>query len=331
MDKRNPQRRKLFDSSDSLRLRATWMYYSHGRTQREIAEKLGISRTSVIRLLEDARQRREVRFWIEEAEERCVQLGIQLEEHLGLDEAIVIPSGDTHDETSDAVGLALGKYLSNAISDNMTIGVGWGRTLTASLVSFKPSIRQGVKILPLLGGAVEPLPPNPVEYCWRLGHAIGADCYLFPSPLIVDSAQTKRSLIERCGLETIFRMSKDLDIAVISVGDIGPDCTSSARPLISDEDLKELIDAGCIADVLCNFIDRDGKDIHHPIKDRVMSVGLQDIEQSKLKILASGGVHRSDAIVAAVKRIGFHTLVTDEGAAEAILAQKERSQINEHS
>lgn len=323
MEKKNPQRRKLFDSSDSLRLRATWMYYSHGRTQREIAEKLGISRTSVIRLLEDARQRREVRFWIEEAEERCIELGIELEKCLGLNEAVVIPSGDTHDETSDAVGLALGKYLSNAIGDNMTIGVGWGRTLTASLVSFKPSIRQGVKVLPLLGGAVEPLPPNPVEYCWRLGNAIGADCYLFPSPLIVDSAQTKQSLIERCGLETIFRMSKNLDVAVISVGDIGPNCTSSARPLISDEDMQALIDDGCVADVLCNFIDKDGKDMNHPIKDRVMSVGLQDIEKSKLKILASGGVHRSEAILAAVKRIGFDVLVTDEGAAEAILQNNE--------
>lgn len=321
MEKKQSPRRKSFDGSDALRLRATWMYYSHGRTQREIAEKLGVSRTTVIRLLEDARQRREVRFWIEEAEERCVQLGIQLEEHLGLDEAIVIPSGENHDETSDAVGLALGKYLSNAIGDNMTIGVGWGRTLTASLVSFRPTVRQGVKVLPLLGGAVEPLPPNPVEYCWRLGNAIGADCYLFPSPLIVDSAQTKQSLIERCGLETIFRMSKNLDIAVISVGDIGPECTSSARPLISVEDLQALIDAGCVADVLCNFIGRDGNDIVHPIKDRVMSVGLQDIEKSKLKILASGGVHRSEAIVAAIKRIGFDILVTDEGAAAAILEQ----------
>ncbi|MEP0521406.1 MAG: sugar-binding transcriptional regulator [Hyphomicrobiales bacterium] len=323
MEKKQSSRRKSFDSSDALRLRATWMYYSHGRTQREIAEKLGVSRTTVIRLLEDARQRREVRFWIEEAEERCVQLGIRLEKHLGLNEAIVIPSGDNHDETSDAVGLALGKYLSNAISDNMTIGVGWGRTLTASLVSFRPSVRQGVKVLPLLGGAVEPLPPNPVEYCWRLGNAIGADCYLFPSPLIVDSAQTKQSLIERCGLETIFRMSKNLDIAVISVGDIGPNCTSSARPLISEEDLQALIDAGCVADVLCNFIGRDGKDIVHPIRDRVMSVGLQDIETSKLKILASGGVHRSEAIVAAIKRIGFDVLVTDEGAAAAILEHEE--------
>ena len=63
----------MFDSSDALRLRATWLYYSNGRTQREIAERWGVSRTTVIRLLEEARQRNEIKFWIEEAEERCVE------------------------------------------------------------------------------------------------------------------------------------------------------------------------------------------------------------------------------------------------------------------
>ncbi len=322
LDKKPPQRRRSFDNSDSLRLRATWMYYSHGRTQREIAERLGVSRTTVIRLLEEARQRHEIKFWIEEAEERCVQLGIQLEAQLGLEEAIVIPAGDNHDEISDSVGLALGKYLSNAVSDHMTIGVGWGRTLTASLVSFRSTMRQGVKIMSLLGGSVEPIPPNPVEYCWRLGSTMGADCYMFPSPLIVDCAETKNNLINHCGLGTIFDMAKNLDMAVLSVGDIGPDCTSLARQLMSQSDLDELIGAGCVADVLCNFINAAGQDIIHPIDDRVMSVDLRELENCRHKILATGGHHRDRAIVAAVKRLGIHTLVTDQSAAEAILQRQ---------
>ncbi len=319
MDRKPPHRRKVFDSSDALRLRATWMYYSHGRTQREIAERLGVSRTTVIRLLEEARQRNEIKFWIEEAEERCVELGLQLETHLGLQEAIVIPAGDSHDEISDAVGLALGKYLSNVISDDMTIGVGWGRTLTASLVSFRSPMRQGVKIMSLLGGSITPIPPNPVEFCWRLGSTIGADCYMFPSPLIVDCAETKNNLINHCGLSTIFDMAKNLDMALLSVGDIGPEGTSTASRLTSQTDMEELIAAGCIADVLCNFINAAGQDVIHPISDRVMSVDLRELENCKHKILATGGEHRDRAIIAAVKRLDIHTLVTDQSAAEAIL------------
>lgn len=319
MDRKPPHRRKVFDSSDSLRLRATWMYYSHGRTQREIAERLGVSRTTVIRLLEEARQRNEIKFWIEEAEERCVELGLQLETHLGLQEAIVIPAGDSHDEIADAVGLALGKYLSNVISDDMTIGVGWGRTLTASLVSFRSPMRQGVKIMSLLGGSITPIPPNPVEFCWRLGSTIGADCYMFPSPLIVDCAETKNNLINHCGLSTIFDMAKNLDMALLSVGDIGPEGTSTASRLTSQTDMDELIAAGCIADVLCNFINAAGQDVVHPISDRVMSVDLRELENCKHKILATGGQHRDRAIIAAVKRLDIHTLVTDQSAAEAIL------------
>jgi DNA-binding transcriptional regulator LsrR (DeoR family) len=51
----------LSDGS-SLRLRAAWMYYSYGLTQKDVAEQLDLSRTTVIRLLDEAVKRGEVRF-----------------------------------------------------------------------------------------------------------------------------------------------------------------------------------------------------------------------------------------------------------------------------
>ena len=84
----------------SLRLRAAWLYHAHGLTQKDIADRLGIARTTVIRLLDEARKRGEVRIWIDEGDGECVALALALEERLGLSEAIVVPGVEGVEETA---------------------------------------------------------------------------------------------------------------------------------------------------------------------------------------------------------------------------------------
>ncbi len=57
---------------------------------------------------------------------------------LWLDEAFVVPAPERTDAggIAKAVGLALGQFLTEVVADDMTIGVGWGRTMTASLSGF---------------------------------------------------------------------------------------------------------------------------------------------------------------------------------------------------
>jgi DNA-binding transcriptional regulator LsrR (DeoR family) len=316
---RRGARTSLSDAA-SLRLRAAWLYYSHGLTQKEIAEQLGVGRTTVIGMLDEALKRGEIRFWVEEGEAQCTELAVKLERALRLDEAIVTPSAKDVEQTAKSVGLALGKFLSEAITDAMTIGVGWGRTLTASLASFRPARRQDVMVMSLLGGAIETRFANPIDYSWRLASLLGAECYLFPAPLVVDSAETKRRLIEKCGLDRLFAMAQKLDLAVVSVGDIGGKGSSLARHLVTEKELSELTALGCVGDVMCNFLDKNGETIGHPVNDRVMSIDLETLSEAGHVVIACGGAHRAAAISAAIKRIGCNTLVTDESAARAILA-----------
>jgi DNA-binding transcriptional regulator LsrR (DeoR family) len=308
-----------FADDKSLRLRAAWLYHGYGMTQNEVAEKLGIGRSTTIRLLEEAKKRGEVRIWIEEGEAELVELALEIESELSLDEVIVVPASDNLEQAARLVGLALGKFLSETITDTMTIGVGWGRTLTASLSSFHPPAHSGIKVMSLLGGSVETRFSNPVEFAWRIASALDAECYLFPAPLVVNSAETKRTLIAECGLEPIFRLAQSMDLAVVSTGDINQNSTSLVRNLISAREHQELIDLGCVGDLMCNFLDADGKLVSHPLNDRVMSVGLDTLHKAGHIVLASGGQSRVAAIYAAIRCVGCHTLVTDELAARALL------------
>ncbi len=308
----------------SLRLRAAWLYHAYSFTQNEVADQLGIGRSTVIRLLDEAKERGEVRIWIEEGENQLIELSVRLERALKLDEAIVVPSAGDIDQASKSIGLALGKFLSDVITDNMTVGVAWGRTLTASLGSFHPPRRTGVKVMSLLGGAVETQFVNPVEFSWRLATALHAECFLFPAPLVVDSAETKRRLIEDCGLGRLMEIASALDLAVVSAGDIGKNSGSLVRHLISAREHDEIVALSCVADVMCNFLDIEGRLIDHSLNARTMSVGLDAIAKAKHLVIASGGsAARADAILAAIRSVGCNTLVTDEKAARHMLAKLE--------
>ncbi len=310
---------KVMRDAQSLRLRAAWLYYTYGYTQKDIADRLGLARTTVVKLLDETLKRGEVKIWIPEGAPELIDLGLRLEDRLKLDEAIVVPGGEGADEAAKAVGAALGMWLSETIKDGMRVGVGWGRTLTASLATFRPPRRNNVKVVSLLGGVVEVQLTNPLEFTWRLANQLGGECYLFPAPLIVDSAETRERLLVRCGLDRLEKLASSLDLAVLSVGDIGPTATSLSKGLISKAELQELYQAGCVSDTLCNFLAADGSTVPHSLNERVMSIGLDTIARARHIVIATGGAPRAEAILAARKRIGCNTLVTDEHAARRLL------------
>lgn len=312
-----------FADDSSLRLRAAWLYHGFGLTQTQVAEQLGIGRSSVIRLLEEARQRGEVRITIEDRLPDLAEISLRLARALDLDEAIVVPS-PAGGAASRAVGIALGRFLSDTIADGMTIGVGWGRTLSAALESFSPPKREGVKVMSLMGGAVETQLANPFEFAWRLATALQAECFLFPAPLLVDSAETRERLMADRGIARLISAAQPLDLAVVSAGGFSGHAGSLVRRLITDEEARELEALGCVADIMCSFIDAEGRELAHPVNGRVMSVGIERLRAARHKLLAGGGAERAVAIAAVIRSIGCNTLVTDEQAARALLDLAQR-------
>lgn len=317
-----------YSEAASLRLRAAWLYYNQGMTQKDVAERLGVSRSTVIRMLDEALKRSEVQIWISEGVGSCVELATLLERTYGLDEALVVPAPPDQSAAAlaKAVGLALGQFLSEVIQDDMAIGVGWGRTMTASLAGFRPPRRENCKVVSLLGGVVAVHQTNPIDYTWRFASQLGAECYMFLAPLLVDSVATKQALIEKCGLKTIYDLAEKLDLAVVSCGDIGPHSTSLSEGFISKTELERLIAAGCVCDTMFNFLDEDGRSVDRQLNERVMSVDLDTLKNAKHIVLSSGGAHRALAIRATIRRIGCNTLITDESAARELLRLEQQEE-----
>ncbi len=307
------------DLNKELRIRAAWIYYIEGHTQNEVANALGVNRVTVTRLLSEARSRGEVSIRVRSELEPVISLERRLERKFGLKRAVVSPFMDAEADPIRAIAAAAGPYISRVIEPNMTIGVGWGRTLHATLGFLEGRRVKNLRVVSLLGGITEAKRFNPAECAWQFAELFDAEGFLVPAPAIVDSPETKHALLERCGLDQVFQIAEASDIAIISCGGIGDLTTSYRLGHLTEAERQALEDAGAVGDVLYNFVDENGVVIDHPINRRCVSMGLDRLQRVSKRILVSGGPEKKQIMQASIKCLRPTVIITDEQTAHGLL------------
>ena len=151
---------------------------------------------------------------------------------------------------------------------------------------------------------------------------VGADCYLLTAPAVVDSPETKDTLIEKCGLRDVLRRAERLDLAILSVGTMAPDSTAFRFDFLSDEDRTSLIRLGAVGDILFNFYDREGRLVDHPLNKRVMSIPIDQLRDVPKRMIASGGNEKVDSLLGAIRLVDCNVLITNEATARELLIRK---------
>jgi DNA-binding transcriptional regulator LsrR (DeoR family) len=305
--------------TDRLRIRAAWMYFIEQMTQNEIAEVLGVGRVTIVRMLAEARARNEVKIAIESELSELIKLERALERTFGIQQAFVAPLSTSEADPIPAIAAKTGAYLSEAMKSGMRVGVGWGRTLFSSLSFITPKSLSDFKVISLLGGVGVARQINPAEFAWRFAQTFQGEGYLIPAPAVVDSVETKVALIERCGLQDIFRMTDDLDAVLLSIGGIRSATTFYRGGYLKEAQREELIARGSVGDLLFHPFDINGQIVDHPINGVVMSVDVDRLRRAPLRILTSGGSEKIEALLGAMNLIAPTVLITDEESARRVL------------
>ncbi|MEM9708262.1 MAG: sugar-binding transcriptional regulator [Pseudomonadota bacterium] len=321
-DERAPARAAR-DPHLEIRIRAAWLYYIDGMTQSEVAKKLGVNRIMVTRLLSEARSRGEVMIRVKSSIAPLMDLERQLETRFGLDRVIVAPLSAPDIDPTKAIAAAAGAYVSGLMASNLTVGVGWGRTLQTMLPFVEGRALQGVRVVSLLGGIAQARRFNPTEFAWQFAELFSAEGYLIPAPALVDSVQTKHALLEQCGLDAIFQMAETCDVALLSCGGITSLTTSYRVGHVSEAERQSMIEAGVVGDVLYNFLDAKGQPARHPVNDRTVAMPLERLSRIDNKVLISGGAEKVAIVAAALTSLTPKTLITDETTALQLLDRTE--------
>ena len=204
--------------------------------------------------------------------------------------------------------------------ENMTIGLGWGKTLSASLPTIPQQEQSGISVLSMLGGLTRVSGVNPSEFAWRLADRLSAECYLMAAPVFAPDRRTRDALMTHPGIQEIFQRATRLDMAIVSVGELSPSSTVSEYVLLERDELSALERQGAVGDVLCRFIDAEGNIIDHEVNERVVAIDPRDLKGRRKLVLASGGWQKYGVIRGALKLLRPNVLVTDELVAERLVA-----------
>jgi DNA-binding transcriptional regulator LsrR (DeoR family) len=308
----------LSDAEAQLQARVAWYYYVGAMTQQEIADRLGLTRLRVNRMVGQARTDGLVRIDIRLPLASCVALEEKLKARLGLDDVTVVPTLPDADALQQAIGEAAGTMLDPLLRNGIGLGVGWGRTLRAAVRRLTPRRLSASWVATLMGGLTRGSGINTFEVATEFARVIGAECYYVAAPIYCPSTESRSTLLTHYGLAEVMRRARGGHVALVSCGDLTSRSLLATTHIVS-ECIADLKRAGAVGDLLGTFLDADGRPVDHPLNGRVMALPVAELKAYPLSILASGGSEKLP-IVRGILRGGYvRRLVTDEATGEGLL------------
>jgi DNA-binding transcriptional regulator LsrR (DeoR family) len=319
MPDRTAEEPVVIDRDDQLDIRIAWYYYATELTQKQIAERFGVTRVRVNKAIATCRAEGIVQVRINSKLAPCVELEHKLETEFGLDEVTVVPTPDTEAFIFKALGMAAGPYLHDQLRDGSTVGIGWGRTLYHTVRSVRGRSFPDMTFISLLGALNVSSSANTIDITSSLARLFGARYYHLSAPVFMDTAESRDNLLAQHSLREIYQRAQQAELALLTVGDLTPRSLMIEMNLISPTEVRELESAGAVGDLLGHFLDQQGREVDHPINRRVIALDLKDLASIKKVILVAGGLYKLDIIRAVLQRKLVQVLITDEVTAKALL------------
>lgn len=306
-----------------LLLKVSKLYYEKGYTQKQISDRLNLSRPKVSRLLQQAKDVGVVKINIIPQPGVYADLEDALEAKYGLNEAVVVGVSEPNSQiaVSREVGAAAAGYFSRATSERCVIGISWGTTLHAMVEAMPAMNCHDSHIVQLTGGLGVPKSEAHATYILqRLVAQTESKLSVLLVPGIVDSAKVKKVFLSDSHVQEVFRFFKKITIAYVGIG--APTIDSVVMrdgTIISKKELDILKSKGAVGDVCLRFFDTDGQAVHSEVDDRVMGISLEELKKIDRVVGVTGGPKKINAIRAALKGKIINVLVTDNLSAKRVL------------
>lgn len=310
----------VIDREERFLAQVAWAYYVERLTQERVAEKLGATRLRVNKALGEALRRGLVRISFDTAFAACAELEDSLRKRWGLRQAYVAPDPENPDDVQMIVGAALGHLLSEVLADPAVrlFGMSWGGTLNLATRFVAAMQRPDLEVISVMGGLTRGSDLNSFEITTRLADLVGASHSYFTAPLYAGSEAARDTILGLDVFRDLLGKLRSVDAMAMAAGDLSGRSLLMRDGLPSDVRVEELREAGGVGDLLGWVLDAEGRAIDHPLNDRVIGMGLEDLRGIPNVILAAGGGHKLAILRAVLRRGVVGTLVTDESTARAL-------------
>jgi DNA-binding transcriptional regulator LsrR (DeoR family) len=313
-------------------VRCVQLYYRAQRHQNEIARELGLSSSTVSRLLKRAFAEGVVRVEIELPTRP--RLEAALVERFRLRDAVVIPLGEAR-ELKEDLGVAGARYFERVAADGARVGLSCGHTLYYLIRALRERRFRGLELYPLSAECtlhLVDLFPNTLVGMMAAKYRPHVRGFALPVQIVGSLAEIERQrrrLLREREVRRIYAGANNVDIALVGIGMIGEAtagfCSLAEFYGVSVRRLRRL---GVVGEINYQPFDRDGQIVDRrelrPLTRRVLGVPaprLRELAASygRLVVAVAGGADKREAILGAMRGRFVNALVTDEDTAAALL------------
>ncbi|QUS36847.1 MarR family transcriptional regulator [Falsirhodobacter algicola] len=315
-----PTRGRRLGAPDPLdaAARAGWLYYAGGLTQDQIAAQMGISRQRAQRLVSRAMQEGLVRVRLEHPLSECLELEARLRDRFDLHEVRVAPSlGEDIDRSLGPIAAALFDAVLGRETTGI-VGLGIGRALAAMAAEVEHRARPDQTLVSLIGNIADDGSGSQFEVIMTLAARIHAPHFPMPAPVLVASAEERRSVLNLRAVRTVRDLGQRADVIFLGVGQMGARAPLLTQGFLTSDDLHALERRGAVGEITGYVYDADGQYIDTPLGERLTSVQVHPSAE-RLTVGVAGGKAKMAALRGALKGGILNGLVTDETTARALL------------
>lgn len=231
---------------------------------------------------------------------------------LNIPRVVVVPGdSDLDPMVVRDLGRAAARYLEKQVRDGDIIAITGGTTM-AQVAQSVTSQRLNVTVVPGRGALGERVEIQANTIAAQLGQALGGRYHLLHAPDHLPP-QAKAQLVQEPGIAQVLALIRR---ATILVHGIGSAREMAARRGVAAHRLDELERQGAVAEAFGYYFNGQGD-----IVWQVNSIGLNlsDLPGIATIMAVAGGQAKARAIRAVAAHHRQHILITDQGAAEAIL------------
>ncbi len=309
--------------------RVASLYYEDNLTQEEIARQIGGSRSTVSRLLNEARDTGVVEITIHHAWKTNSSLERELKDKFELHQVAVLSCDSQNSgEILSGLGELAARYVDQDLTEDSILGISWGTAVHSTVQALRPKSRIPITIVQMVGavGLGDPLIDGP-DLARFLANVYGGEYRYLHAPLIVESQRVQEAFHKELMMQETLAIARRADVALVGIGSLHPEESSLLRAGYLDEGaLAQLRTQGAIGDICARHYDATGRVLDIELNRRIVGIGLNDLRNIDRLIAVAGGELKAEAILGALRGGYINILVTDDKAAEKVIELQLKSE-----
>lgn len=308
------------DGDLELLTRIASLYYLDNLTQAQIAERVGLSRIKVVRLLKRARATGVVEIRIQTPPAMRTSLETALINRFGLQQALLVADQPNEENQRGLAAQMAASQLDRQLQEGATVAIGMGRNVGAVPEALSKVASRPCAFVTAIGGSPQVgQPVNSADICRRLAERFGGSSECLYAPAYVKSADLRESFLRHEEVRSVLERAARAQIALVGIGDAMDGSAVVRMGCFSAEDMVRLRRAGAVGDILGYFFDDEGRPVGPGMSDRVISLNGDALRAIPCVIGIAAEADKTTALLGALRTGILDILVTSVGNARRLL------------